>query len=165
MHHTEKNTAHILSLLLKNMPDAMAYLKGSAAYSNVNGTVSFYQTDRGVFVITSMHGLPQGPGPCGHPVFALHIHAGGSCSGNEQDPFANAGSHYNPHNCLHPYHAGDLSPLFGSGGYAWSGMLTDRFTVEEVIGKTVILHAMPDDFHTQPAGNSGAKIACGVIHA
>ena len=66
MHHTEKNTAHILSLLLKNMPDAMAYLKGSAVYPSVNGTVSFYQTDRGVFVITSMHGLPQGTGSCSH---------------------------------------------------------------------------------------------------
>ena len=42
-------------------------------------------------------------------------------------------------------------------------VLTGRFHVGEVIGKTVILHADPDDFHTQPSGNAGAKIACGVI--
>ena len=42
-------------------------------------------------------------------------------------------------------------------------VLTGRFHVGEVLGKTVILHAQPDDFHTQPSGNAGTKIACGVI--
>ena len=42
-------------------------------------------------------------------------------------------------------------------------VFTDRFCVEEIIGKTVIIHNDPDDFHTQPAGNAGKKIACGVI--
>lgn len=40
---------------------------------------------------------------------------------------------------------------------------TDRFYVDEIIGKTVIVHEDPDDFHTQPSGNAGKKIACGVI--
>ena len=41
--------------------------------------------------------------------------------------------------------------------------MTDRFTVGEIIGKTVVIHMMPDDFRTQPSGDSGEKIACGVI--
>ncbi len=42
-------------------------------------------------------------------------------------------------------------------------VLTDRFRIEEIIGGTVVIHDAPDDFHTQPSGNAGAKIACGVI--
>ena len=41
--------------------------------------------------------------------------------------------------------------------------LTDRFTLKEIIGRTVVIHSMPDDFTSQPSGNSGEKIACGVI--
>jgi len=65
----------------------------------------------------------------------------------------------------HPHHAGDLPPLFGNNGYALSMFLTTRFSVSEIIGRTVILHSAPDDFTSQPAGNSGVKIACGVIVA
>jgi Cu-Zn family superoxide dismutase len=97
------------------------------------------------------------------PLLVHHIHEGGKCSGNENDPFADAGTHFNPYNCAHPEHAGDLPPLFGNKGYAWSSVLTNRFTVSDVIGRTVIIHSRPDDFTTQPAGNSGEKIACGVI--
>jgi Cu-Zn family superoxide dismutase len=95
----------------------------------------------------------------------MHIHEGGSCTGNAADPFADAGSHYNPEGCEHPAHAGDLPPLFSNRGTAWGAVLTDRFSVGEISGKTVIIHLNPDDFTTQPAGNSGAKIACGVIRA
>jgi Cu-Zn family superoxide dismutase len=42
-------------------------------------------------------------------------------------------------------------------------VLTDRFTLDEVIGRTVVIHALRDDFTTDPAGNSGEKIACGTI--
>lgn len=79
------------------------------------------------------------------------------------DPFADAMSHYNPNGCGHPNHAGDLPLLFGNNGFALSLFLTNRFYIDEVIGRTVILHDHPDDFTTQPAGNSGTKIACGVI--
>lgn len=48
-------------------------------------------------------------------------------------------------------------------GYALSIFLTNRFRVEEIIGRTIVIHASPDDFKTQPAGNAGEKIACGVI--
>ena len=56
-----------------------------------------------------------------------------------------------------------MPPLFSNKGYAFMIFLTDRFKVDEIIGKTVIIHSMPDDFKTQPSGDSGMKIACGVI--
>ena len=98
-------------------------------------------------------------------IFAFHIHEGGRCTGNGADPFADVGSHYNPEGCQHPYHAGDLPPLFGNNGYAFMSMLIDRFSVSEIIEKTVIIHDQPDDFRTQPAGAAGAKIACGEIRS
>ena len=60
-------------------------------------------------------------------------------------------------------HAGDLPPLFGNHGFAFAVFLTDRFSVREVLGKTVIVHLKPDDFTTQPSGSAGEKIACGEI--
>ena len=76
---------------------------------------------------------------------------------------SDAKAHYNPDNCEHPYHAGDMPPIFGNNGYAFSIFLTNRFWTDEIIGKTVIIHLQPDDFHSQPSGDSGAKIACGEI--
>ena len=71
--------------------------------------------------------------------------------------------HYNPQGCPHPYHAGDLPPLFGNQGYAFSAFVTDRFAVREIVEKTIIIHSKPDDFKTQPSGDSGEKMACGKI--
>ena len=48
-------------------------------------------------------------------------------------------------------------------GNAYLSVKTDRFSVSDVIGRTVVVHSNPDDFHSQPAGNAGTKIACGVI--
>ena len=146
-------------------PAAAALVRGSRNYPAIQGRVDFYQTSRGTVVSAEISGLPLPAGPCKSPVFALHIHEGESCTGNAEDPFADALSHYNPGGCVHPYHAGDLPPLFGNDGYAFSAFLTNRFTVGEVIGRAVIIHAGPDDFPSQPAGNAGAKIACGMIEA
>ncbi len=148
-------------------PDAIAEVAGSSDYPGIRGKVRFYQTDKGVLVSAEIYGLPTAksavPPNCQNDIFAFHIHSGSSCTGNANDPFANAMTHYNPENCPHPYHAGDLPPLFGNNGYAWMKVLTDRFTVSDILGKTILIHSAPDDFTTQPAGNSGTKIACGVI--
>lgn len=144
-------------------PDAVALMHGDSAHPDLSGSVRFYQTRAGVLVAAELFGLPFPEGNCMSPAFGFHIHSGASCTGNENDPFAGAGTHYNPNDCLHPYHAGDLPPLFGNRGYAFSMFLTDRFSVKEIIGKTVVIHSSPDDFMTQPAGNSGKKIACGEI--
>ena len=50
-----------------------------------------------------------------------------------------------------------------NNGFAYMKVLTDKFKIEDIIGKTVIIHDMPDAFKTQPSGNSGKKIACGII--
>jgi Cu-Zn family superoxide dismutase len=145
-------------------PSAWAYMKGSASYPDIRGDVTFYETPYGVLAAVELMGLPFPFDPCrSTPVFGFHIHEGGSCTGNAQEAFIDAGAHYNPRGCPHPYHAGDLPPLFGVDGRAFAIFLTGRFTVREIIGKTIILHSMPDDFHTQPAGNAGEKIACGAI--
>ena len=79
------------------------------------------------------------------------------------DDFESAGGHLNFENTPHPEHTGDLPPLFGADGRAYLAVITGRFSVNDVIGRTVIIHSDPDDFKTQPAGNSGERIACGVI--
>ena len=144
-------------------PAAWARLRGSRAYPDLQGTVRFYENSRGVLVVTEVIGLPTPQKTCESPIFALHIHEGGSCSGNEQDPFADGGMHYNPRGCPHPHHAGDMPPLFGVNGYAFGAFVTDRFTIRDIVGRSVILHGSPDDFTTQPSGNAGEKIACGEI--
>lgn len=95
--------------------------------------------------------------------YGFHIHEGGSCTGDSTDPFKNAGGHYNPANVEHPFHAGDMPVLMGNKGMACCEFYTDRFYPEDIVGKTVIIHDMPDDFRSQPAGDSGMKIACGVV--
>lgn len=152
-----------LNKLLHCKPCARALVTGSAEYPDIHGTVKFYKTDLGVIVCTEINGLPHQNVKCGSSVFGFHIHDGVSCTGTEMDPFSNAMAHFNPDECTHPHHAGDLPPLFENNGYVFSVFLTDRFRTDEIIGKTVIIHGNPDDFTTQPSGNSGAKIACGKI--
>lgn len=147
-----------LSRILGTPPCASAEIKGSAEYPNISGTVKLYRTAAGVIVYAEVAGLPEDGG-----IFAFHIHSGGECAGNAEDPFADAGAHYDTKGRPHPYHAGDLPPLFSNGGRALSVFLTDRFSADEAVGKTVIIHSRPDDLMTQPSGNSGEKIACGVI--
>ena len=147
-----------LSEDLQDLPSAMAEVRGSAANPDLQGEVRLFQTDAGVLVTADVTGLPE-QSDCGG-VFGFHIHEGEDCGG---DAFADTKGHYNPKDCPHPYHAGDLPPLFSNDGSAWMAVLTDRFRLEEVIGRTVVIHFGVDDFTTQPAGNSGRKIGCGVI--
>lgn len=142
---------------------AIANIKGSPLYPNLHGRVIFRQESYGTMVTAEIYGLPTSSQKCASNIFAFHIHEGTSCTGNEADPFVNAKNHYNPNNCPHPAHAGDLPPLFGNDGYAYLSTLTNRFTVSEIIGKVVIIHDKADDFTTQPSGNAGTKIACGEI--
>lgn len=92
--------------------------------------------------------------------FGFHIHAGNDCSGTG---FPATGGHYDPQMNPHPQHAGDLPPLLGDNGTAWLSVLTGRFQIRDIIGKTVVIHSNPNDFITQTSGNAGTKIACGVI--
>ncbi len=202
------------SILSQNTPTAVARIQGNADYSNLNGTVSFYNTPfGGALVAAEVYNLP------GSGFFGMHVHEFGDCSqssgnmmpfpgvvqprgnmwalssmqssdnmqtlgdmqmssgtqtpNNMQNrnirppmgmqPFPNTGNHYNPGNVPHPEHAGDLLPLLSNNGYAWMSFYTSRFNIEEIIGRSLVIHSMRDDFTTQPSGNSGDKIGCGVI--
>ncbi len=137
-------------------PGAVARIRGGDRAPGLGGRVLFYQKRNYVLVSAEIWGLPQeGPG-----FFGFHIHQGGRCTGAD---FADTGSHYNPTEALHPDHAGDLPPLLRCNGGAKMMVATDRLRMDDILGKTVVIHSMPDDFTTQPAGNAGTKIACGVI--
>jgi len=154
-----KNIHSQLLTVLGAEPQAYAYVKGSPDYPDIHGDVRFYQTANGVVVYAIITGLPDK----NNRFFGFHIHSGSTCTGNSGDAFADAKGHYNPSGSLHPHHAGDLPVLISNNGCALTIFLTDSFSVREIVGKTVIIHNKPDDFRTQPAGESGIKIACGEI--
>lgn len=137
-------------------PGALARVAGASQAPCLFGSVKFYEMGENVLVVADISGLPVSK----TGVFGLHIHEGGSCTGEN---FADTGGHYDPGQQPHPSHAGDLPPLFSCGGKAFFAVLTDRFRVQDVIGRTVVIHSEPDDFTSQPAGNAGDKIACGII--
>lgn len=137
-------------------PQASAKIKGGGAAPCISGQVDFYQKRNHVLVEASISGLPS----TASGFFGFHIHGGKSCSGADFEGTAN---HYNPTNTSHPSHAGDLPPLMLCNGGAYFVVATDRFSVKDIIGRTVVIHSMPDDFNSQPSGNAGTKIACGVI--
>lgn len=138
-------------------PDAVALLSGGPGLPGLSGTVRFYQERGCVLVVADVSGLPQG-NPSGF--FALHIHEGGDCGGED---FLHTQGHYDPTQAPHPEHAGDLPPLLLCRDGAYLAVRTDRFRAQDVVGRTVVIHSGPDDLRSQPAGNAGAKIACGVI--
>lgn len=121
---------------------AFARLSGD---HGLTGTVKFYQHPGGVLVEVSVKGFRD------DGFHGFHIHTG------------KAGGHYDPTNKPHPNHSGDLPPLLSAGGRAYMTVLTNRFSIREIIGRTVVIHEKPDDFHTQPSGNAGNPIATGTI--
>lgn len=140
---------------------AYCIIKGGTKYPDIYGNVTFIQKDKGVLVNTEIFGLPYVKYT--NELYGFHIHEGSSCTGNNNDEFGNTGNHFSKSEFNHPYHSGDMPPLFGNQGYAYMSFFTNRFTVSDIIGKTVIIHADMDDLKTNPSGSSGEKIACGVI--
>ena len=141
-----------------NITKAKAIITGGSKFSTINGEVLFEETKDGVIVTAKVNGLPKSTGICQGRFFGFHIH-----SGTPEDEFANAKSHYSKFNCPHPFHTGDLPPLLENNGFAYMQVLVNKFKVRDIIGRVVITHDMPDDFTSQPSGNSGTKIACGRI--
>lgn len=144
---------NLISKIEHSKPSAFANIFGGGDYNEIRGVVDFYSFGTDTVIVCSVHNLP----PTKTNIFAFHIHEGDECVGD----FSSAGAHYGSGE--HPCHKGDLPPLFSCTGDAFLVTFTDRFTTSEIIGKTVIIHLDPDDFTTQPSGNSGIRIACGVI--
>ena len=129
------------------------------------GTVSPSQTSGGVTLAISASGLPHG-------LHGVHVHGAGRC---EPPKFESAGGHWNPaqrhHGLSSPQgpHAGDLPNVSVSS----SGVLTETLVLAHASfaaladedGSALVIHAAPDDYVTDPSGNSGARIACAVLAA
>lgn len=147
---------------------AVAYINGGALAPGISGVVTFTDVTGGTEVCVEVNGLPSyKPAAEGSPQVGphgFHIHERGTCvAGNQAEPFMAAGEHWNPANQPHGNHAGDFPVIFSNDGYAKMTFFTNKFKVEQVIGKTAIIHESPDDYRTQPAGASGRRLACGVI--
>jgi Cu-Zn family superoxide dismutase len=131
------------------------------------GQATLTEVGGGVRIVLEASGLP--PGPKG-----VHLHAVGKC---EPPAFASAGDHFNPknqgHGVLNPSgpHAGDLPNLtIDADGKGRLETFTERVTLGsgptslfDDDGTALLIHASPDDFRTDPAGNSGPRIACGIV--
>lgn len=145
-----------------------AMVKGGPLAPGINGLVTFSDMNNGTLVSVTMFGLPKyepasnGNSPIGP--FGFHLHQNGDCAvGNPDSPFEDAGEHWNPDNQPHGNHAGDFPVLFSNNGFSYMTFYTDRFRPNDVLGRAVIIHQNPDDYRTQPSGNSGKRLACGVI--
>jgi Cu-Zn family superoxide dismutase len=130
------------------------------------GEATFEQVGSKVKVVVFVQGLKP------DQEHAIHIHEGADCSGDAMG----AGGHFNPFGKPHgnpaggERHAGDLPALKANKqGRANINVEVDLITLTpgpgSIIGRSVVVHADADDYRTQPTGNSGARIACGVIRA
>lgn len=130
------------------------------------GAVELTQTQAGVLLKLAIKGLPAGE-------HAFHIHAVGKC----EPPFESAGPHFNPTNHKHGMmsgegHAGDMPNLHvPQGGALEVEVVNDAITLDkskpnsvfQSAGTAVVIHSGKDDYKSDPAGNAGDRIACGVI--
>lgn len=137
--------------ILTGRPWLIAKIKGEKGTSDITGVVRFFKHSGGVLVEADVIGLPKNSSG----FHGFHIHGGENCEA--------AGSHLNMTNAMHPQHSGDLPPLLSNNGRAYSVVLTNRFSLRDIQGRTVVIHKNADDFASQPAGNAGDRIACGVI--
>ncbi|AKU14460.1 Superoxide dismutase (Cu-Zn) [Azoarcus sp. CIB] len=140
---------------------SLAPTKGNSA----SGMVKFTEVDGGVVIDASVTGLSPGK-------HGFHIHEQGDCSAPDA---TSAGGHFNPTGKPHgdpakgDHHLGDMPMLVAdANGDATFGTILEGLTISgkakgNIVGRGLIVHAAPDDFTTQPTGNSGARVACGVI--
>ena len=131
--------------------------------SGASGTVAFRESGDTLMITASITGLKP------NAEHGFHVHETGDCSAADA---TSAGGHFNPGGTVHghrggAHHAGDLPNIRadanGNARYeAWVKGLALRGP-QGIVGRGIVLHRDPDDYRSQPAGNSGPRIACGVI--
>jgi Cu-Zn family superoxide dismutase len=146
-------------------PSALAKIDPRSG-SNVTGIATFEEVPGGVRVRIEIQNAPPG-------WHAVHVHEKGDCSAPDG---SSAGGHFNPaalnHGAPHAvgaHHAGDLGNMeVGEDGKGYHEILMPDLSVSSgpnsVIDRSIIIHAGVDDLVTQPTGNAGGRIGCGVIH-
>lgn len=133
--------------------------------NSVSGTVNFTQKGEVVLVEAKINGLKA------NGTHGFHIHEKGNCSAADA---SSAGAHFNPASAQHggpsgnARHGGDLGNIKAdANGYAQAALEIRGISLgtdtRSVIGRAVVVHAGVDDLKSQPAGNSGARVACGLI--
>jgi len=133
--------------------------------NNVSGTITFTQSESGVKVVADLQGLTQGK-------HGFHVHEFGDCSSGDG---LSAGGHFNPEGATHgapmdmTRHAGDMGNLeadeSGKAHLEYMDKVIKLNGPESILGRSVIVHKGEDDLKSQPAGNAGPRVACGVIGA
>lgn len=138
----------------------------AASGSLVSGTVTLRAMADGVHLSGTLGGFPP------HGVHALHVHERGDCSAADA---SSAGAHFNPTGAPHgraghgAHHLGDMDNLVADAdGVArvdvhLRGVTLGGGAPNDIAGRALVAHAQADDYVTQPAGNAGARVACGVI--
>lgn len=128
--------------------------------SDVSGSVTFTETNDGVSIMGNFEGLDPG-------MHGFHIHQYGDC---RADDGTSAGGHFSPLDNEHgaptdmDRHMGDLGNVEANEeGMATVDYTDSRVSLEQILGRGVILHAGQDDFESQPSGDAGNRVACGVI--
>lgn len=136
------------------------------AHGASNGTATLTPVAGGVLIELDVTGLPPGQW------VAFHVHEGGLCE--HDGDFQSAGGHFNPDSREHGYlsangpHAGDMpnQSVAADGSLraqVFNGAVTLDDGQEGIVGRALMIHAKPDDYRTQPAGDAGARLACAVI--
>ena len=112
----------LIDILYYNTPAASANIRGNAENPTLTGTALFYPAFDGTLIAVEVYQLPFNKNEK-NSFYGMHIHETGDCT----PPFEETGAHYNPSDTSHPMHAGDLPPLLGNQGYAFSIFLLPIF--------------------------------------